>query len=216
MDSKASRERSSSTQTGLLQSQPSPRHYGNPLLVRVTAEETVGVRFRRPAAVPYVCVNCVVWAARELVPCVSACLACDVLCRTRCWAFADSWHVTCNEQDLKRKVRGALEEQYRKRKDAESNEPSIADWALWKFANSPPEELTDDSKFPISSDIHPRSLENHLTLPVCAHLACAAQNLDAAKCTDSDCYIGVEHPDKHRYVRCSPPFTSLLFRFLCP
>ena len=42
MDAKASRERSSS-QTGLLQSQPSPRHYGNPFLVRVTAEETVGV-----------------------------------------------------------------------------------------------------------------------------------------------------------------------------
>ena len=62
-------------------------------------------------------------------------------------AFPDSWHVTCNGQDLKRKVRGALEEQYKKRKDAESNEPSIADWALWKFANSPPEELTDDSKF---------------------------------------------------------------------
>jgi hypothetical protein len=84
MDSKASRERSSSTQTGMLQSQPSPRHYGNPLLVRVTAEETVGVRFRGPASVPCACVDCVVWAARELVACVCACLACDLLCRSRC------------------------------------------------------------------------------------------------------------------------------------
>ena len=130
-------------------------------------------------------------------------------------AVADSWHLTCNGQDLKRKVRGALEEQYKKRKDAESSEPSISDWALWKFANSPPEELTDDSKFPVSSAIQPRSMENHLTLPLRAYLECAAQNLEAAQCTDSDCYIGVEHPDKHRYVRCSLPCTSLLFRFLC-
>ena len=65
--------------------------------------------------------------------------------------------VACTGQDLKRKVRDALEEQYRKRKDAESNEPNIADWALWKFANSPPEELTDDSQFPVPSAVYLRS-----------------------------------------------------------
>ena len=48
----------------MLQSQPSPRHYGNPLLVRVTAEETVGVRFRGPASVPCACVD--LWCGQHV------------------------------------------------------------------------------------------------------------------------------------------------------
>lgn len=114
MDAKWMRERNTS-QAGSTQSSPSARHYGNPLLVRVTADETVA--------------------------------------------------------DLKRKVRDALEEQSKKSKDAESNEPNITDWALWLFSNQPMEELTDDEK-----------------------------TLDEAKVTDSDCHIGVEHPDKYRYA----------------
>ena len=42
MDSKAVRDRNS-TQTGALSSQMSPRHYGNPLIVRVSGDETVAV-----------------------------------------------------------------------------------------------------------------------------------------------------------------------------
>ena len=45
MDAAKSLRERNSAQTGVVQSAPSPRHYGDPLLVRVTAEETVGVRF---------------------------------------------------------------------------------------------------------------------------------------------------------------------------
>ena len=44
LDAKSMRERNNA-QAGVAQSPLSPRHYGNPLLVRVSADETVGVRF---------------------------------------------------------------------------------------------------------------------------------------------------------------------------
>ena len=162
MDTKASRERSSS-QTALLQSQPSPRHYGNPFLVRVTAEETVGVRFCLAPCCQFFVAQQECWCpvcARARCLCPST----DVVWGGGACAVRTAVMVACTGQDLKRKVRDALEEQYKKRKDAESNEPSIADWALWKFANSPPEELTDDSQFPVSPAAHPRSRSGF-----CAH-----------------------------------------------
>ena len=57
-----------------------------------------------------------------------------------------------------------------------------------------------------------RGEEAHERCCLSVLLVCAAQNLDTAKCTDSDCVIGVEHPDKHRYVRCfaPPPLSSPL------
>jgi hypothetical protein len=57
----------------------------------------------------------------------------------------------CDAQDLKRKVRNALEEQCKTSKDTDaSSEPQagISDWALWLFSNTPAQQLTDDSMCP--------------------------------------------------------------------
>ena len=140
--------------------------------------------------------------------------------------------VDCS-QELKQKVRTALEEQYKRSKDAESSEPNISDWALWLFSNAPAEELTDDGvllSFPPCREkmqtcgnlggvgpglvlLHCAELDglkqaraeagsdSHAHLVRIRVLACCTDvSLDTAKCTDSECYIGVEHPDKHRYV----------------
>ena len=81
--------------------------------------------------------------------------------------------VTADETvgEMKRKVRHALMDQCQKQSDVESSDVKVTDWAFWLFSNKGPEELDQDD-----------------------------QTLLDANCTDLDCFIGVEHPDKHRYA----------------
>jgi len=79
------------------------------------------------------------------------CIWCVCLCACAVCETAESHE--CDAQDLKRKVRSALEEQCKTSKDTDAcSEPQagILDWALWLFSNTPAHQLTDDSMCPLS------------------------------------------------------------------